>query len=67
MFLELSPEELNGLEVALKKVGKRAAVPVEQSRNVSVRLSSLIFLHAAQLYIVDSYFCLVERRGERVS
>jgi hypothetical protein len=27
---ELSPEELRGLEGALKKIGKRAAAPVEQ-------------------------------------
>jgi MarR family 2-MHQ and catechol resistance regulon transcriptional repressor len=31
VFSELSPEELNGLEVALKKVGKRAASLTEQS------------------------------------
>src|ERR1700755_3610966 len=31
VFSELSPEELRGLEVALKKVGKRAAALVEQS------------------------------------
>jgi MarR family 2-MHQ and catechol resistance regulon transcriptional repressor len=31
VFSELSPEELNGLQVALKKVGKRAAALVEQS------------------------------------
>jgi len=31
VFSELSPEELNGLQVALKKVGKRAAALMEQS------------------------------------
>jgi MarR family transcriptional regulator, 2-MHQ and catechol-resistance regulon repressor len=31
VFSELSPEELRGFEVALKKVGKRAAALVEQS------------------------------------
>jgi MarR family 2-MHQ and catechol resistance regulon transcriptional repressor len=31
VFSELSPEELRGLEVVLKKVGKRAAVLMEQS------------------------------------
>ena len=31
VFSELSPEELRGLEVALKKVGKRAAGLMEQS------------------------------------
>ncbi|HEV2349634.1 MAG TPA: MarR family transcriptional regulator [Terriglobia bacterium] len=31
VFSELSPEELRGLEVALKKVGKRAASLMEQS------------------------------------
>jgi MarR family 2-MHQ and catechol resistance regulon transcriptional repressor len=31
VFSELSPEELRGLEVALKKVGKRAAAMMEQS------------------------------------
>jgi MarR family transcriptional regulator, 2-MHQ and catechol-resistance regulon repressor len=30
VFSELSPEELRGLEVALKKVGKRAAALMEQ-------------------------------------
>jgi DNA-binding MarR family transcriptional regulator len=30
VFSELSPEELCGLEVALKKVGKRAAALMEQ-------------------------------------
>ena len=30
-FAELSPEELRGLEAALKKVGKRAAVLMEKS------------------------------------
>jgi hypothetical protein len=28
---ELSPEELRGLEVALKKIGKRAAALMEES------------------------------------
>jgi len=32
VFSELSPEELGGLEVALKKVGKRAASLMEESR-----------------------------------
>ena len=31
VFSELSPQELRGLEVALKKVGKRAAALMEQS------------------------------------
>jgi MarR family transcriptional regulator, 2-MHQ and catechol-resistance regulon repressor len=31
VFSELSPEELRGLEVALKRVGKRAAALMEQS------------------------------------
>ena len=31
VFSELSPEELRGFELALKKVGKRAAALVEQS------------------------------------
>src|ERR1700720_382839 len=31
VFFELSPEELRGLEVALKKVGKRAAALMEES------------------------------------
>jgi len=31
VFSELSPEDLRGLEVALKKVGKRAAALMEQS------------------------------------
>jgi hypothetical protein len=31
VFSELSPEELRGLETALKKVGKRAAVLMEES------------------------------------
>jgi len=31
VFSELCPEELQGLEVALKKVGKRAAALMEQS------------------------------------
>jgi MarR family 2-MHQ and catechol resistance regulon transcriptional repressor len=31
VFSELTPEELRGFEVALKKVGKRAAALVEQS------------------------------------
>ena len=31
VFSELSPEELRGLEVALKKIGKRAAALMEQS------------------------------------
>jgi MarR family 2-MHQ and catechol resistance regulon transcriptional repressor len=31
VFSELSPEELNGLEMALKKVGKRAAALIKQS------------------------------------
>ena len=31
VFSELSPEELRGLEVALKKAGKRAAALMEQS------------------------------------
>jgi MarR family 2-MHQ and catechol resistance regulon transcriptional repressor len=31
VFLELSPEELRGLEVALKKVGKRAGALMEES------------------------------------
>jgi hypothetical protein len=30
-FAELSPEELRGLEAALKKVGKRAATLMEES------------------------------------
>ena len=30
VFSELSPEELQGLEVALKKIGKRAAALMEQ-------------------------------------
>jgi hypothetical protein len=30
-FSELSPEELRGLEAALKKVGKRAAALMEES------------------------------------
>ena len=33
VFSELSPEELRGLEEALKKVGKRAAALMEQSTN----------------------------------
>ena len=32
VFSELSPEELRGLEVALKKIGKRAAALMEQRR-----------------------------------
>ena len=31
VFSELSPEELRGLETALKKVGNRAAAPMEES------------------------------------
>jgi len=31
VFSELSPEELRGLEAALKKVGKRAAKVMEES------------------------------------
>jgi MarR family 2-MHQ and catechol resistance regulon transcriptional repressor len=31
VFSELSPEELQGLELALKKIGKRAAALMEQS------------------------------------
>jgi hypothetical protein len=31
VFSELSPEELNGLEMALKKVGKRASALIKQS------------------------------------
>jgi MarR family 2-MHQ and catechol resistance regulon transcriptional repressor len=31
VFSELSPEELQGLEVALKKIGKRASALMEQS------------------------------------
>ena len=31
VFSELSPEELRALKVALKKVGKRAAAPMEES------------------------------------
>jgi MarR family 2-MHQ and catechol resistance regulon transcriptional repressor len=31
VFSELSPEELRGLEVALKTVGKRAAAPIEEN------------------------------------
>jgi hypothetical protein len=31
VFSELSPEELRGLEVTLKKVGKRAAALMEKS------------------------------------
>jgi DNA-binding MarR family transcriptional regulator len=31
VFSELSPEELRGLETALKKVGKRAATLMEES------------------------------------
>jgi hypothetical protein len=31
VFSELSTEEIRGLEVALKKVGKRAAALVEES------------------------------------
>jgi hypothetical protein len=31
VFSELSPEELRGFELALKKVGKRAAALMEQS------------------------------------
>jgi hypothetical protein len=31
VFSELNPEELRGLEVALKKVGKRAAALMEKS------------------------------------
>jgi DNA-binding MarR family transcriptional regulator len=31
VFSELSPEELRGLETALKKVGKRAATLIEES------------------------------------
>jgi hypothetical protein len=31
VFSELSPEELRDLEMALKKVGKRAAALMEQS------------------------------------
>jgi hypothetical protein len=31
VFSELSPEELRGLEVMLKKVGKRAAALMEES------------------------------------
>ena len=31
VFSELTPEELQGLEVALKKIGKRAAALMEQS------------------------------------
>src|SRR5438552_18394525 len=31
VFSELSPEELRGLEVALKKIGKRAATLMEES------------------------------------
>ena len=31
VFSELSPEELRGLETALKKVGKRAAALLEES------------------------------------
>jgi MarR family 2-MHQ and catechol resistance regulon transcriptional repressor len=32
VFSELSPEELRGLEVMLKKVGKRAAALMEESQ-----------------------------------
>ena len=32
VFSELSPEELSGLEVALKKIGKRAAGLMEPRR-----------------------------------
>jgi hypothetical protein len=31
VFSELTPEELRGLETALKKVGKRAATLMEES------------------------------------
>jgi len=31
VFSQLSPEELRGLEVALKKIGKQAAALMEQS------------------------------------
>jgi hypothetical protein len=31
VFSELSPEEVRGLEMALKKVGKQAAVLMEES------------------------------------
>jgi hypothetical protein len=31
VFSELNPEELRGLEVALKKVGNRAAALIEES------------------------------------
>ena len=31
VFAELSPEELRGFELALKKVGKRAATLMEES------------------------------------
>jgi MarR family 2-MHQ and catechol resistance regulon transcriptional repressor len=36
VFSELRPEELRGLEVALKKVGKRAAALMEEGRSASV-------------------------------
>jgi hypothetical protein len=32
VFSELNPEELSGLEVALKKIGKRAAGLIEPRR-----------------------------------
>jgi MarR family 2-MHQ and catechol resistance regulon transcriptional repressor len=39
VFSELSPEELRGLEVALKKVGKRGVALMEQKLNGSMELS----------------------------
>jgi len=36
VFSELSPEELRGLEAALKKVGKRAAVLMEDSQSADL-------------------------------
>jgi hypothetical protein len=37
------------------------------SKRRGVRISSLSFLHTAQPEIIYGYFCLVQRRGERVS
>ena len=40
-FSELSPEELRGLEAALKKVGKRAAALMEEGDDLCVGLAEL--------------------------
>jgi hypothetical protein len=46
---------------------RRLSQEVETPKRRGVRISLLSFLHTVQHAIVYGYFCLMQRRGERVS